>query len=36
VGDGGQNALMDIDTPSDLERAVAIRKQMRDDSIIER
>lgn len=36
TGDDGQNALMDIDTPSDLERAVAIRKQMQDNSTNER
>ena len=36
MGDDAQNVLMDIDTPSDLEHAVAIQKQVRDDSANER
>jgi len=36
MGGEYQNALMDIDTPADLERAVAIRKQIQDNSTNER
>jgi molybdopterin-guanine dinucleotide biosynthesis protein A len=36
MGDDAQNALMDIDTPADLEHAVAIHKQMQDNSANER
>ena len=36
MGDNAQNALIDIDTPSDLELAVVFHKEIKDDSANER
>jgi len=36
MGDDAQNALIDIDTPSDLEHAVAIHSEMQDNLANER